>query len=129
MDDPRSLDQGFTLVELMVVVLIIGILLTIVIPTYTRSRLEAEATLCQASQRTIVDAIEGARAADVDLAGASAGELAPGGSGWHEVLIPGWIKTKPTCSVGRDDYLMALDGDILGDQGATPTFKQDHRLR
>ena len=46
--------------------------------------------------------------------------------GWYAILVPDWIKSKPTCPVGQDNYYPSAAGDILGDQGATPGFKTGH---
>lgn len=128
LDGYGSCESGFTLVELMVVALIIGILVTIALPVYTRSRLDAETKSCQANQRTIEGAIAIAHAADVDFATATAGELTSGESEWYDLLIPGWIARKPFCAVGQNGYYLSQDGEILGDQGVIPGFQDDHRL-
>jgi type IV pilus assembly protein PilA len=51
-------EEGFTLVELMVVVLIIGILVAIAIPVFNAARANAEQRTCFANQRTIDGAIQ-----------------------------------------------------------------------
>lgn len=51
-------NRGFTLVELMVVVVIIGVLTAIAIPVYNASTEKAEAGACKANLRMIDSAIQ-----------------------------------------------------------------------
>ncbi|MGI6467977.1 MAG: prepilin-type N-terminal cleavage/methylation domain-containing protein [Syntrophomonadaceae bacterium] len=54
----RAQDQkGFTLVELMVVVVILGILVAIAVPLYNAQTEKAKKATCQANQRMIESAI------------------------------------------------------------------------
>jgi len=55
--DSKNSQDGFTLVELMVVVLIIGILVAIAVPVYNSTQAKAKETACQANIRIIQSAI------------------------------------------------------------------------
>ncbi|MBI3909420.1 MAG: prepilin-type N-terminal cleavage/methylation domain-containing protein, partial [Armatimonadetes bacterium] len=54
----RTLRHGFTLVEIMIVVLIIGILLAIAVPNFIRARESSRAKSCQGNLKQIQSAKE-----------------------------------------------------------------------
>ena len=53
---PSRTDEGFSLIELMTVVLILGILVTVAIVSYTFSAERSAAIACEANRRILQDA-------------------------------------------------------------------------
>ncbi len=84
-------EEGFTLIELMVVVLIIGILVAIAVPVYFSAQTNAKEKTCKANLRTLDGALQtyAAETGDYPAAGVYATVLA--------VLVPNYLKELPAC--------------------------------
>ena len=86
--------KGFTLVELMVVLLIIGILVAIAIPIYNKTQAEAQKKSCQANLRTIDGAIAQYQADGKDMDALTQ-------EGVSE-LVGDYLKKEPKCPSGGE---------------------------
>ena len=112
----RKARAGFTLVEIMIVVLIIGVLLAIAVPNFIKARESSRAKSCVANLKQIDSAKEqyamdnkkvaGDSAAFSDLVGSdkyikSTPECPSGGT-----YTIGGIGTAPTCSKSADGHTL-----------------------
>lgn len=95
-------EEGFTLVELMVVVLIIGILVAIAIPVFNAARARAEQRTCFANQRTVEGAVQQYLADDT---GNSIADLSTAAD-----LVPDFLAAEPTCPTTGEAYTIQASG-------------------
>lgn len=96
-------EKGFTLVELMITMLILGILVGIVVMTMTISKSRANEATCKANLRTIFEAISRYQ---VQNEGAYPDQL-------QDLVDDGFIKDtfSWTCPAGTYDYRDYYDSD------------------
>ena len=80
--------KGFTLIEIMIVVMIIGILLAIAVPNFVKARDTSRKQSCVASLKQIDSAKEQYA---MEL------KLATGATITSANIAPGYIKAMPTC--------------------------------
>jgi len=124
--------EGFTLVELMVVVLIIGILVAIAVPVFLNASASAAAKSCQANQRTVIGAIQTYNATNPSAPVTGAVDVVLTNTAYAPLFAAstGVIKSVPTCPTGNTAYFMNLL-DVTGDAGAAGfkgTSPTSHKL-
>jgi prepilin-type N-terminal cleavage/methylation domain-containing protein len=121
-------NDGFTLVELMTVVLIVGILVSICIPIFNVAKDRAELMTCFASQRTIEGALQAYSAAHGGTYpnGGVAGVLL----GTDPLVTDGYMQSQPICPGSRDAYWITADQTVDGDMSAAGAWyasSTDHK--
>lgn len=84
-------EEGFTLIELMVVVLIIGILVAIAVPVYFSAQTSAKTNTCKANLRTLDGALQ-TYAAEYGVYPVADNYEALG-----PIMVPTQLKALPSC--------------------------------
>ena len=109
MNRPTNKKAGFTLVEIMIVVLIIGILLAIAIPNFVSARESSRAKACVGNLKQIDSAkqqcamdnkLSGTSTATFDITGTAV--VAPA---YQLVGSSGYIRATPVCPSGAAYFL------------------------
>lgn len=113
-------EEGFTLVELMVVVLIIGILVAVAIPVFNNASESARRRTCHANQRTIEGAVQQYLASNPTYT------ITAGAVDAASVYVSGgYIKTAPSCPSGAagNTYSINASGTVGNCANGTPNHQ------
>lgn len=101
--------RGFTLIEIMIVVLIIAVLLAIAIPNFMKARDTSRAKACVANLRQI-DTAKMQWAMDNKKVGTDTVNLGTvAGGDLDTTLVPRYIKNDLSCPSGGDYVVNAVD--------------------
>lgn len=116
----RAVRKAFTLVEILIVVVILGILAAIVVPQFTNATQDAQAGNLQAQLDTLNNQLELYKARNnsqnppsLDLGG----PMTPLGGAWQDLIDGGYIKTaprNPACPTTGDQFAVALGAAAAG---------------
>lgn len=108
--------RGFTLVEIMVVLFILGLLIAVAVPSWMNARTRAQARTCSANLRQIATAKE---------AYAMANRVAQGSPVSMNDIVPEFLQEEPFCPAGAGQPYTVGN---LGDPPTCPTGLPNHTV-
>ena len=124
LSSPRltSRKSAFTLIEIMIVVLIIGVLLAIAVPNFVRAREASRAKACVANLKQI-DSAKEQYAMDAKLTSAATP------AGFTDLVGAGsYLKNTPTCPSSGTYTIDAIGTNPSCSVGGTPPAYNAHAL-
>jgi prepilin-type N-terminal cleavage/methylation domain-containing protein len=108
MQTKTSQKSGFTLVEIMIVVAIIGLLAAIAIPNFIKAREKSQTSVCISNMKQIEGAVEQWATEAHKKTGDAVPYPGVAGAG----IVPDYVKAKPQCPAAALDYAVATVGTI-----------------
>ncbi len=109
-------ERGFTLLEIMVVVFILGVLVAIAIPSWMNARARAQARTCSANLRQLHQAKEMYALAE---------RLPTGSAVQMTDLVPNYLQAEPFCPAGGG---ASYNLNAIGTDPTCPTGLPNHTL-
>jgi general secretion pathway protein G len=120
---PSSLQRGFTLIEILIVVVILGILAAIVIPQFTNASQEAQTSSVQSQLQTVRGQVELFQIQNPNHDGglpANQGYPDFGANGWTEMLDPAlnqagtrYLQQEPRNAMRNNNTTIAAPGGAV----------------
>ncbi len=122
----NSLKRGFTLIEILIVVVILGILAAIIIPQFTDAAQDAGASSARSQLQTMRSQIELYR---VQNNGATPADDGGGAGPWAELVTENYIRSAPNWPNGFVSVYSGTTGDLTLTfdltQGPSPDLNGD----